>query len=371
MMQNDRARKRNAMEKEKLHIVFTGGGSLGPVTPLIAVMRAFHRLHPDAVFSWIGTKGGIEERIVTEAGLPFRAVRSGKLRRYFSWQNLSDPFITARGFFEARKILADEHADAVVSAGGFVAVPVAWAAWTLGIPVHVHQQDVRPGLANRLTLPVATSMSVALESSVKDFLRQHPTWTGNPVRPEILGGSRDEAKKIFRLEDGVPVVLILGGGTGATGLNALVWKSLQVLVGAAQVIHVAGVGKTDAAVIASRYHQSDLLTENLPHAFAAADVVVSRAGMGTLTELAGLRKPTIIVPMPDSHQAENAAAFARAGAVVLDERTATSDVFVKVILGLLTDASRREASAAGMARMNVADAAERIARMIEADVRKK
>lgn len=345
-----------------MHVVFTGGGTLGPVTPLIAVIRALRERAPDVEVSWIGTKGGPERGIVEGADVAFRAVSSGKLRRYASLQNLVDPFLIIKGFFEARAILRRVRATAVVSAGGFVAVPVAWAAKSLGIPVHVHQQDVRPGLANRLSVPCAASVSVALESSLGDYAKHHPTWTGNPIRPEILAGSRDEASRLFGLERGVPVVLVLGGGTGAAGLNALVRKSLPALTAAAQIIHVTGPGKADPKFSSPRYRQHELLTNGLPHAFAVADVVVTRAGMGVLTELAALGKPAIIVPMPGSHQEDNAAAFASgAGAPVLSERRTSPKDFADAVLGLLSDAERRAALGEGMRRMSRADADGRIA----------
>ncbi len=348
-----------------MHIVFTGGGTLGPVTPLIAVSRALRELAPDAGVSWIGTRGGPEERIVREAGIPFDAVSAGKLRRYFSWRNFADPFLVAKGFFEARRLLKARKADAVVSAGGFVAVPVAWAARTLGIPVHVHQQDARPGLANRLSLPAAKSMSVALASSVADFPRQRPEWTGNPVRPELAAGSSEEAKRLFGLEDGVPVVLVLGGGTGAIGLNRLVRGALPALVARSQVIHAAGPGKTDLSASSPRYHQYELLTSELPHAYAAADLVVTRAGMGALSELATLGKPALIVPMPGSHQEDNAAAFAKlAGAAVLDERASVPQAFADAVSALANDPVRLAAMAEGMRKANPPGAAERIARTV-------
>lgn len=352
-----------------MHIVFTGGGTLGPVTPLIAVMRSVRASHPDASFSWIGTEGGPEERVVREAGIPFRAVPSGKLRRYVDleavWGNIVDLGRIVRGFFEARRILKEIGASVVVSAGGFVAVPVAWAAWTLGIPVHVHQQDVVPGLANKLTLPVARSMSVALQASVADFPGMRPVWTGNPVRTELALGSRDEALKRFGLDPSVPTILVIGGGTGAARLNALVHGALPTLVSRANVVHVAGPGKCEGAARAPRYAQEELLTDALPHALALADVVVTRAGMGMLSELAALGKPLVIVPMSRSHQLQNAQAYARSsGAPVIDELTADPAVFADVVLGLLADDARRTSIGNAMSTQHRPDAAERIATII-------
>jgi UDP-N-acetylglucosamine--N-acetylmuramyl-(pentapeptide) pyrophosphoryl-undecaprenol N-acetylglucosamine transferase len=353
-----------------MHIIFTGGGSLGPVTPLIAVMRSLRELQPDASFSWIGTRGGVEERIVQQAGMSFHAVSSGKLRRYLDWQNLTDLGRIVAGFFQSIGLLRSLKADVVVSAGGFVAVPVAWAAWVLRIPVHVHQQDVVPGLANKLTLPVAASLSVALERSLKDFPRQHPVWTGNPIRPEVLAGAAAAGRAAFALEAGVPTVLVTGGGTGATTLNDIVRKALPLLVPSMQLIHSTGVGKADPAVAHARYHQVELITSDMPQALAVADLVVTRAGMGSLTELAALGKPSIVVPMPGTHQEPNARAYTSGGgAVQLDQRTLTPESFASAVHAILADPAQLRAMANGMRALHVDNAAQRIAAMVLALVR--
>lgn len=350
-----------------MHIVFTGGGTLGPVTPLIAVMQALRASHPDAVFSWIGTQDGPEAGVVRASGIQFHAISAGKLRRYLDLRNLTDLVKIVRGFFEARRLLKSIGASVVVSAGGFVAVPVAWAAWTLGIPVHVHQQDVVPGLANRLTLPVARSMSVALERSVADFPGMHAVWTGNPVRPELAHGSRQEAMERFGLDASTPTILVVGGGTGATRLNSLVQASLPKLTARTNVIHIAGTGKTQGPARSHRYAQEALLTDLLPHALALADIVVTRAGMGMLSELASLGKPIVIVPMANSHQLQNAQAYAHASkAPIIDELTADPDTFADVVLGLLADPSRLSAISKGLSVVHRPDATEKIAAQVVA-----
>lgn len=360
-------------EQRTISAVFCGGGTLGPVTPLLAVAKEIAARSPGARMTWIGTSDGPEARLVGAAGIPFRAVSAGKLRRYFSWSNFTDLFRIGRGFFQSLALLRRLRADVVVSAGGFVAVPVTWAAGLLRVPVHVHQQDVLPGLANRLSLPFASSLSVALESSVADFAGRNPAWTGNPVRAEILAGSRDEAVRLFGLDAAAPTVLVLGGGTGAAGLNALTRGSLPALTATMNVIHVVGKGKgVDLKDAPARYKQHELLVAEMPHAFAAADLVVTRAGMGVLTELAALGKPAVIVPMPASHQAANARVFADAGAgMLLDERVATPERFAQAVLGLLTDPARRDAMVAAMLRMNRPDAAAKVAELVLAAARKR
>lgn len=347
-------------------IILTGGGSLGPVTPLLAVSEALKTLSPNATVSWIGTEAGPERRLVNEAGLPFFAIASGKLRRYFAWRNLTDVWQIVRGFFQAFALLGRLKADAVVSAGGFVAVPVVWAAWWRRIPVHIHQQDVLAGLANKLSLPVASSVSVALETSLRDFRRKHPTWTGNPVRAELLAGSRERAVSSFAIDTSKPTVLVLGGGTGASGLNDALRAALPAILPHAQVIHSTGLGKSDRSADVPGYHQFELITVDMQHAFAAADLVVTRAGMGTLTELALLGKPSVIVPMPKSHQLNNAAAFADA-AIVVDQSRLTPDFFSSVVIALLQDAEKRTALSQAMRKMNPPGADVAIAKVVLAE----
>lgn len=355
------------MNHKSKKIVFCGGGTLGPVTPLLAVAAELRRAEPDISLAWIGTADGPERALVEAASIPFQAISSGKLRRYLDWRNVTDVFRIILGFFQALYVLGRLRAGAVVSAGGFVAVPIIWAARLRGIPSHVHQQDPIPGLANRLSVPFAASMSVALEESIEDFHLSSgmpPVWTGNPVRAEIMGGSAEEARRIFGLETGVPTVLVLGGGTGAAGLNALVHGALPRLLKEAQVIHVAGRGKASGAR-AGRYHEFELLTAEMPNALAVADLVVTRAGMGTLSELALLGKACVILPMPRSHQEANAAVFGRAGAaVLLDETNVSSERFADVIIDLLTDGSRRQSIGAAMRSLNRPNAAERVARIV-------
>lgn len=352
-------------EHKAPHVLFVGGGTLGPVTPLLATAAAVRALAADASFSWIGTAAGPERTLVERAGIPFHAISSGKLRRYFSWENVTDLVRIKLGFFQAFFLLGRLRPDVVVSAGGFVAVPVAWAAWCRGIPVHLHQQDPIAGLANRLSLPCAASVSVALESSLADFAAKHPVWTGNPVRADILSGSREEAKRLFGLDDSAPTVLVLGGGTGAAGINDLVRGSLPTLLESAHVIHVVGRGKSAGLNDLPRYHEYELLTGEMAHAYAAADLVVCRAGMGTLTELAALGKPALVIPMPASHQEANARVFAKSGAAMtLDERHVTATRFALTVVGLLKDGARLAEASKAMLALNRPDAAQAVASLV-------
>jgi UDP-N-acetylglucosamine--N-acetylmuramyl-(pentapeptide) pyrophosphoryl-undecaprenol N-acetylglucosamine transferase len=349
-----------------MRIIMSGGGTLGSVTPLLAAAQAIKRIEPTAELLWVGTRGGPEEKLVAAAGIPFRAISSGKLRRYFDWRNFVDLARIICGFFESRRLLKGYRPDAVVMAGGYVAVPVVWAAATLKIPVYVHQMDIRPGLANRLAAPFAKGFSVAFEKSLRDFAKKNPVWTGNPIRQLMRGGSRDEARKLFGLEEGIPTVLVIGGGTGAINLNRLVRRAAPAICERAQVIHLTGAGKAEGHEgMPTRYHEMEFLADDLRHALAAAYLVVTRAGMGTLTELAALGLPTVIVPIPDSHQEENAKLFADAGAAVMvNEKTTFSKALADQILALLSDGNRLSDLRQKMLKMNRPDADEALAREI-------
>lgn len=349
-------------------IVFVGGGTLGPVTPLLAVAEEIAGRGSAPVFQWIGTADGPERTLVEAAGIPFTAISAGKFRRYASFRNITDVYHVIAGFFQAFALLGRIRPGVVVAAGGYVAVPVAWAARLRCIPVHVHQQDIRPGLANKLMAPFAQSISVAFEPSRADFGAK-AAWTGNPVRPKLAKGEKEWVIEAFQIDRSVPNVLVLGGGTGAAGLNALVEAAAPSISARANVLHGTGKGKGSEAS-SGRYHQIEFLGENIGDAFAAADLVVSRGGMGTLTELAALGKPTIVVPMPRSHQEENAAFFASYGAaVIVDERTETPEAFAASVLRLLGDDAERERMAAAMRSLAKPDAAARVADIVIRDMR--
>lgn len=349
-----------------MRILFAGGGTLGPVTPLLATAEAIQKKREDTEFFWIGTYDGPEFGMVDSAGIPFFAVSSGKFRRYFSWRNFTDPFLVIAGFFQALRLLGEIKPDVVVSAGGFVAVPVIWAAGMKRIPVHVHQQDILSGLANRLSLPFASSVSVVFERSAADFAKHRPVWTGNPVRGMIFTGTRDEARDVFGLEEGVPTLLVLGGGTGAAVLNDLVRDAVPLLTQDIQILHVTGKGKMPRqAGEITRYHPVEFLKDEMRHAYAAADLVVTRAGMGTLTELAALGAPIVIVPMPGSHQELNAKFFAeKDAAVTMDERRLIPEKFAQAVRDLLDDHEKLAALSTNICALTRPDAAERVAGLI-------
>ncbi|KKQ27423.1 MAG: UDP-N-acetylglucosamine-N-acetylmuramyl-(pentapeptide) pyrophosphoryl-UDP N-acetylglucosamine transferase [Candidatus Magasanikbacteria bacterium GW2011_GWC2_37_14] len=329
-----------------MKIIFSGGYTLGPVTPLLAVSEVIKKHYPNVEFLWIGTKKGPEKKLINEQGIKFITLPAGKFRRYLSPWNLIDIAKIIAGFFKALKIMWQEEPVICISAGGFVSVPVHFAAWLFGVPTWIHQQDVIVGLANKLMAPVARVISTALKDNVQSFgkLRIKKTiWLGNPVRAEIFGGNLVNAEKIFNLKKNLPVVFAMGGGTGSMRLNQLIIQSIPHLKGFCQVIHLSGLERPQELVsraqelFADYYQVHKFFSAEMKDAYSASSIVISRGGFGSLSEIAALGKPAIIIPKP-GHQIENVRFLNQAGAVILlDERTADGNLLAKTIRELLVD----------------------------------
>ena len=285
---------------------------------------------------------GPERQLVARLGIPFQTVQTGKLRRYWSVQNLLDLFRLPVGFVQGTAIVRSFRPQVAFAAGGFAAVPPLLAASILRVPTVIHQQDVQPGLANKILAPFATAITVTFPGSVAHFPRNRTHVTGNPVREEILAGNREGALRTFGFTPDRPVLLVVGGGTGALGLNRLVAEAAPLLSAHCQVIHVTGKGKSVSTPGAGpEYRQVEFLVDEMGDALAAADLVLSRAGLSALTELAALGKPSILIPMPDSHQNANARVFAGKGAaVLLQERETSPASLAETVAGLLQDTGR-------------------------------
>jgi UDP-N-acetylglucosamine--N-acetylmuramyl-(pentapeptide) pyrophosphoryl-undecaprenol N-acetylglucosamine transferase len=321
--------------KNKKIIFLAGSGSGGPVTPLLALARYMRQ---DFNFVFIGTRKGPERGLAeaeTSAGtsLVFKAISGGKWRRYFSWRNFFDIFRLGLGFFQSFGLIWRYRPAAVASAGGFVAVPLVFAAWCCRVPILVHQQDVRPGLANRLCAPFATVITVTFAASRKAF-GPRARVTGNPVR---LHDIKHDAiiRQRYNLDDKKPLLLVLGGGTGAVAVNVLLANAQKQLLKYFQIIHLTGLSKIGAPAAAG-YQAFDFLPhDRLLGLLAAADIVVSRCGLGALSEISTLGKPSVLIPIPNSHQEDNAQVFKAAdAAIVLDQRQIIGPDLARAIIGL-------------------------------------
>lgn len=298
---------------------------MGPVVPLLALADQVRHLDPTIRFVWVGTSNGPEKELVEKYKIDFYTITAGKWRRYFSLWNIVDLFRITFAFLHSVVFLWQEKPDLLISAGGFVSVPLHWAAAVMGIPTWVHQQDAETGLANRLMAKVATKITTAMEASVKDFPTKKTEWLGNPCRD--LTADKAEAKIRWGIPADAPVIFVTGGGTGSLKVNQMILEALPSWPKEWHVLHLTGKERSSelnerAATVFSNYHVFRFFTDEMKDAYAAADVVIARGGFGTLTELAALHRASVIIPISHTHQEKNVGWLEKNKAViVMNEET--------------------------------------------------
>lgn len=278
-------------------IVLTGGGTLGHVTPHLSLIphlqKAGYEIH------YIGTEKGMEaEKIRSVPGVTYHAVKSGKLRRYFDWKNFTDPFRVLAGMIQSAALMGKIKPDVVFSKGGFVAVPVVFGAWLNRIPVLCHESDLTPGLANKLCKPFAKRFATTFPECAA-ALGDKAEMTGTPLRPELFCGSRAKGLSLLNFDGTKPVLMMMGGSSGAQAVNAALRASLPEITKEFDVAHICGKGNLDESLKGTPgYTQVEFLDADLPDALAACDLVLSRAGANALCEFQALAKPLLLVPYP-------------------------------------------------------------------------
>lgn len=278
-------------------IVLTGGGTAGHVMPNLALIPGLKENGFD--IAYIYAKNGMEQEIVESSGLRSYGISAGKLRRYLSIENLKDPFKIIKGYFEARKILKEEKPDIVFSKGGFVTVPVVYAAKSLKIPVILHESDYTPGLANRLSIPKAKKICVSFEAAMEHLPKEKTVLTGSPVRGEVFAGRRENALGFTGLSGNKPILLVTGGSQGAESVNKAIDEDIDELLKDFEIIHLRGAGKLNPKLDGREgYAQYEFISKELPDIFAATDLVISRAGANTIFEFLALGIPSLLVPLP-------------------------------------------------------------------------
>ncbi|MEO5927437.1 MAG: glycosyltransferase [Patescibacteria group bacterium] len=323
-------------------ILFVGGGTMGPVTPLIAVFRRMKGMRPDLQFAWAGTPDGPERAVVEAEGIMFYAVPVAKLPRHPSFSWLTWPFSYLRAGAVARSIMKKTNPSLVASAGGFTAVPVMRAARDQKIPCVIHQLDAEPGLSNKAVAQFASKITTSFAYDVPPFKNKETERVATPTRfAGVTVPSRQDAAHAFGLLTEKPIIFIVGGGTGAVAINEAIWKTKEDLIQGAQIIHATGKGKASVSVTEAGYVMREFLDEKeILNAYAAADLVVSRAGIGGISDLACLSKPTIFVPIPKSHQELN---IAKLPCAFIDQGEGFSERLRDRILSFLRDKEAREA----------------------------
>lgn len=319
-------------------IVLTGGGTAGHVTPNIALLPKLKELGYD--IHYIGSYNGIEKTLIEACSIPYYGISSGKLRRYFDLKNFSDPFKVLKGFSEASHLLKKLNPDVVFSKGGFVSVPVVLAAKQRHIPVIIHESDMTPGLANKLSIPAASKVCCNFPETIKHLPKGKAVLTGSPIREELLSGSRENALRFTGLSGSKPVLLIIGGSLGSVIVNEAVRSILPKLLKNFEIIHLCGKGKLDQTLTAMNgYVQYEYISEELKDLFALSDIVISRAGANSICEFLALRKPALLIPLSSAasrgDQILNARSFEKQGyASVLEEEQLNGETLLAALNAL-------------------------------------
>ena len=295
-------------------IILTGGGTAGHVTPNLALIPYLRKADFD--ITYIGSMNGIERKLIGDFDIPYVAIETGKLRRYFDPKNFTDPFRVIRGYQEAHTFMKDYKPDVVFSKGGYVGVPVVHAASSLRIPCIIHESDMTPGLANKLCAPFARKICCNFPETMKSLPPEKAVLTGTPIRDELFQGDRDRGLKLCGFTPEKPVLMVIGGSLGASSVNKTIRDNLKALLEMFQVVHICGRGKMDNLMLTiPGYKQFEYVKEDLKDLYAAADVVISRAGANVICELLALNKPNLLVPLPTGRgdQKLNAASFEAQG----------------------------------------------------------
>jgi UDP-N-acetylglucosamine--N-acetylmuramyl-(pentapeptide) pyrophosphoryl-undecaprenol N-acetylglucosamine transferase len=331
-----------------MKILFTGSGTGGHVFPLVAIVREIRRIYPkkDLEFYYLGPKDEFSLILLSQEDFIIKTIISGKIRRYFSWQNFVDilfkiPFGIIQSFF----LLLSIKPDLVFSKGGSGSISVTYPARFLRIPVLIHESDVVPGLSNQTTAKWAKKIFISFPKT-EYFDLEKTILTGNPIRSDILNGDKEKAVETFNLTLSKPIFLIMGGSQGAETINDFVLRVLNDLLKDYEIIHVTGTQNlkqiaAEAQVVIDKdldkyYHPVGFLDEEkIKHAYKASDLIISRSGSGSIFEIAAVGKPSILIPLPSAaadHQSKNAYAYADTGAaMVIEQENLTPNFFMENI----------------------------------------
>ncbi len=363
-----------------MHILFAGGGTAGHINPALAVAQFIVKKHPDAKISYIGKNGGMEERLVKKSGFDFYGIDVAGFQRKISLKNIGrnisalEKAVTSSA--RSKKLLKHLNPDVVVGTGGYVSGPVLRQAAKMGFRTAIHEQNAFPGVTTKLLVPLVDTVMLAMpEAKSRLKLDKPPVITGNPVREEFSVITKNSARKDLNLTDDKPILLSSGGSLGAAPLNNAVldlitkkWQDNDIIF-----LHATGRGGYEAFIKELKNRKVDInasnliikdYIDNMGQCMAAADLVISRAGAITLSELSVCGKPVILIPSPyvsENHQLHNAMSLKRVGAAeVIEERNLTGEKLTKEVESLIHNQSKLE-KMGSMARSNsIPDATKRI-----------
>ena len=365
-----------------MHILFAGGGTAGHINPALAVAGYIREKHPDAHISYIGTPDKLEAKLVPEKGYNFRTIQVSGFNRSFTpkgiIKNIEAINLAATASVSARKILKELQPDVVVGTGGYVSGPVLKEAAKLGIKTAIHEQNAFPGVTTKLLANKVDAVMLAMPEAQKYMrLKSKPYITGNPVRRELLKTSRDEAREALSL-DNRPLLLSFGGSLGAKYINLAVEELIEWHNNTGRFYHIHGAGKSGYDMMINDFKEKNIslskeidvreYIKDMNRCMAAADLVISRAGAITLSEITALGKPAILIPSPyvaENHQYHNAMTLKRAGAAeIIEEKDLTGKRLIEAVDRLIENKTRLQKMSENAKKIAITDANERIYEVI-------
>jgi UDP-N-acetylglucosamine--N-acetylmuramyl-(pentapeptide) pyrophosphoryl-undecaprenol N-acetylglucosamine transferase len=362
-------------QPREMRIIISGGGTGGHVFPAIAIANALKKIFPSVNILFVGAEGRMEMEKVPAAGYKIIGLKISGFQRRLTWRNLSFPFKVFAALRKAKKIIKDFKPDVVVGVGGYASGPLVKAASRLRIPAVLQEQNSYPGITNKLLAPKASKICVAYDGLEKYFPKEKIFFTGNPVRQDIvnLTRKRERGYEEFGFDSTKPVVLVVGGSLGARTINESIHAGLERIVeNGIQLIWQTGKSYASLANEASKpYLERGLKTfdfiTRMDLAYAAADIVVSRAGAISISELCLVKKPAILVPSPnvaEDHQTHNAMALVNYQAAVMVKDAEAKESLLNVLMDLIKDKEKCQQLERNIAGLGRSDAADSIANII-------
>ena len=343
-----------------MKILFSGGGTLGSVTPLLAIIDNIKENHPQDEIFWVTTKDGLENQFLSE-DVKVYSISSAKLRRYFSFRNFIDIFSFVKALFQSYVIIKKISPDVIISAGAYVSVPLIIIGRLMKKKILIHQQDIKVGLANRIMSFFADKITISFKESMTRFKNRNIYLTGNPCRfiqEQVDKLDRKFLLNKYRLKQDKPIILVLGGSSGSYELNTVIYKSVKRLCSRFQILHVTGVDK-NKKIRLKDYHQFEFLAKEMLDLMFLANIIVSRAGLATLTELSFLGKCSIVVPLK-GHQEINSGYFYEKKAIEL----CNSDNLIEIIFKLSKNKDKRNLLKENISKIMLKNGIENIIKRI-------
>ncbi len=347
----------------------TGGGTAGHVTPNIALID---RLKNEFEIEYVGSIDGIEKSLISDLGIKFHKISSGKLRRYFDLKNFTDIFRIVKGLGDANDIIKKVKPDVIFSKGGFVTVPVVIAGKLNNVPVIIHESDISCGLANKLAMPFSKYICCSFPETLEHLPKKKSFLTATPIRRELFSGNAEKGRKMAGFENNMPIVLVMGGSLGSAKINKYLRESLGNLQNKYNIIHLCGKNNLDKTINAKNYKQYEYISKNLEDLFAAADIVVSRSGANSISEFLALKKPNLLIPLSKKasrgDQILNAESFLKQGfSKVLPEENLNSENLIKNIEELF---SEKEKYIKRMSDSKLTNGVEEVCKIINSAIKK-